>query len=56
MAYGQVAVEKLYWYAVALGLALGYKYYFLAAVAKTFAVGVPRIPHFSKLVKKDEET
>jgi hypothetical protein len=24
-------------------------------VATAFAVGVPRIPHISKLVKKDEE-
>src|SRR5215207_3898946 len=40
------------WYAAAIG----YQYYFLAAVATAFAVGVPRIPHISKLVKKDEET
>lgn len=40
------------WYAAAIG----YEYYFLAAGATAFAVGVPRIPHISKLVKKDEET
>jgi putative Mg2+ transporter-C (MgtC) family protein len=40
------------WYAAAIG----YEYYFLAAVATAFAVGVPRIPHISKFVKKDEET
>src|SRR5215218_5323968 len=44
------------WYAAAIGMAIGYEYYFLAAVATAFAVGVPRIPHISKLVKKDEET
>jgi len=44
------------WYAAAIGMAIGYQYYFLAAVATAFAVGVPRIPHISKLVKKGEET
>jgi putative Mg2+ transporter-C (MgtC) family protein len=44
------------WYAAAIGMAIGYEYYFLAAVATAFAVGVPRIPHISKLIKKDEET
>ena len=44
------------WYAAAIGMAIGYEYYFLAAVATALAVGVPRIPHISKLVKKDEET
>jgi putative Mg2+ transporter-C (MgtC) family protein len=44
------------WYAAAIGMAIGYQYYFLAAVATAFAVGAPRIPHISKLVKKGEET
>jgi putative Mg2+ transporter-C (MgtC) family protein len=44
------------WYAAAIGMAIGYQYYFLAAMATAFAVGVPRIPHISKLVRKDEET
>ena len=44
------------WYAASIGMAIGYQYYFLAAVATAFAVGVPRIPHISKLVKKDEES
>ncbi len=44
------------WYAAAIGMAIGYQYYFLAAAATAFAVGVPRIPHISKLVRKDEET
>jgi putative Mg2+ transporter-C (MgtC) family protein len=46
------------WYAAALGVAIGFEYYFLAAVATAFAVGVPRIPHISRLIKKrsdDEE-
>jgi putative Mg2+ transporter-C (MgtC) family protein len=44
------------WYAAAIGMAIGYEYYFLAAVATAFAVGVPRIPHISKFVERDEET
>jgi putative Mg2+ transporter-C (MgtC) family protein len=43
------------WYAAALGMAIGYEFYFLAAVGTAFAVGVPRIPHISKLIKKGEE-
>ncbi len=43
------------WYAAALGMAIGYEYYFMAAVATAFAVGVPRIPHISKFVRKGEE-
>ncbi len=43
------------WYAAAIGMAIGYEYYFLAAVATAFAVGVPRIPHISRLIKKSEE-
>ncbi|MEM3094047.1 MAG: MgtC/SapB family protein [Nitrososphaera sp.] len=43
------------WYAAAIGMAIGYEFYFLAAVATAFAVGVPRIPHISKLIKKGEE-
>jgi putative Mg2+ transporter-C (MgtC) family protein len=44
------------WYAAAIGMAIGYEYYFLASVATAFAVGVPRIPRISKLLKKGEET
>lgn len=40
------------WYAAALGVAIGFEYYFLAAVATAFAVGVPRIPHITRLIKK----
>jgi putative Mg2+ transporter-C (MgtC) family protein len=43
------------WFAASIGMAIGYKYYFLAAVATAFAVGVPRIPHISKMIKKGEE-
>ncbi|AFU60461.1 putative magnesium transporter-C family protein [Candidatus Nitrososphaera gargensis Ga9.2] len=43
------------WYAAAIGMAIGYEFYFLVAVATAFAVGVPRIPHISKLIKKGEE-
>jgi putative Mg2+ transporter-C (MgtC) family protein len=41
--------------AASIGMAIGYEYYFMAAVATAFAVGVPRIPHISKLIKKGEE-
>jgi putative Mg2+ transporter-C (MgtC) family protein len=43
------------WFAASIGMAIGYEYYFLAAVATAFAVGVPRIPHISKLLKKGDE-
>ncbi|MDQ4013764.1 MAG: MgtC/SapB family protein [Thermoproteota archaeon] len=43
------------WFAASIGMAIGYEYYFLAAVATAFAVGVPRIPHISKMIKKGEE-
>lgn len=43
------------WYAAALGMSIGYEFYFLVAVGTAFAVGVPRIPHISKLIKKGEE-
>lgn len=42
--------------AASIGMAIGYEYYyFLAVVATAFAVGVPRIPHISKLIKNGEE-
>ena len=43
------------WFAASIGMAIGYEYYFMAAVATAFAVGVPRIPHISKMIKKGEE-
>jgi putative Mg2+ transporter-C (MgtC) family protein len=44
------------WFAASIGMAIGYEYYFLAIIATAFAVGVPRIPHISKLIKKGDET
>lgn len=43
------------WYAAAIGMAIGFEFYFLVAIATAFAVGVPRIPHISKLIKKGQE-
>ncbi|HXG06392.1 MAG TPA: MgtC/SapB family protein [Nitrososphaera sp.] len=43
------------WYAAAVGMAIGYEFYFLVAVGTAFAVAVPRIPHISKFVKKGDE-
>jgi putative Mg2+ transporter-C (MgtC) family protein len=43
------------WFAASIGMAIGYQFYFLAAVATAFAVGVPRIPHIYKMIKKGEE-
>jgi len=37
------------WFAAAIGMAIGYNFYFVALVAIAFAVLVPRIPHISKL-------
>jgi putative Mg2+ transporter-C (MgtC) family protein len=37
------------WFAAAIGMAIGYNYYFMAFVAIAFAVLVPRIPHISKI-------
>jgi putative Mg2+ transporter-C (MgtC) family protein len=36
-------------------MAIGYEFYYLVAIATAFAVGVPRIPHISKLIKKGDE-
>jgi putative Mg2+ transporter-C (MgtC) family protein len=44
------------WFAASIGMAIGYEYYFLAIVATAFAVGVPRIPHISKMMKRGDET
>lgn len=51
-----VTTAAAIWYAASIGMAIGYEYYFLAALATGFAVAVPRIPHISKLVKKGDET
>ena len=43
------------WFAASVGMAIDYEYYFPAATSTAFAVGVPRIPHISKMIKKGEE-
>src|SRR4030095_9226403 len=43
------------WYAASVGMAIGYEYYFLAAVATAFAVGVSRIPKITKIIKKNDK-
>jgi putative Mg2+ transporter-C (MgtC) family protein len=37
------------WFAAAIGMAIGFKFYFMALVGIAFAVLVPRIPHISKI-------
>jgi putative Mg2+ transporter-C (MgtC) family protein len=37
------------WFAAAIGMAIGFNFYFMALVGIVFAVLVPRIPHISKL-------
>src|ERR687886_3072303 len=37
------------WFAASIGMAIGFKFYFIALVAIAFAVLVPRIPHISKI-------
>ena len=43
------------WFAASIGMAIGYEYYFLAAVATAFAVGVSRIPKITKIIKKKDK-
>ena len=43
------------WFAASIGMAIGYEYYFLAAIATAFAVGVSRIPKITKAIKKKNE-
>ena len=43
------------WFAASIGMAIGYEYYFMAAVATEFDVGVPIRPHISMLIKTGEE-
>lgn len=43
------------WFAASIGMAIGYEFYYLVAIATAFAVGVPRIPHISKIIKKGDE-
>jgi putative Mg2+ transporter-C (MgtC) family protein len=37
------------WFSAAIGMAIGFNYYFIAVVSIAFAVLVPRIPHISKI-------
>jgi len=37
------------WFSASIGMAIGFEYYFVAAVAVAFAVGIPRVPRFSKI-------
>jgi putative Mg2+ transporter-C (MgtC) family protein len=37
------------WFAAAIGMAIGFKFYLMALVGIAFAVLVPRIPHISKI-------
>ncbi len=37
------------WFAAAIGMAIGFNFYFMALIAIAFAVLVPRIPHISKI-------
>ena len=43
------------WYSAAIGMAIGFNFYIIALAAVIFAVVVPRIPHISKLKRRDEE-
>lgn len=35
------------WYSAAIGMAIGFGYYFIAGLATLYAIVVPRIPHIS---------
>jgi len=35
------------WFAAAIGMAIGYEYYFVAAISVLVAVFIPRIPHIN---------
>jgi putative Mg2+ transporter-C (MgtC) family protein len=37
------------WFSASIGMAIGFEYYFVAAVAVAFAVVVPRVPRFPKI-------
>ena len=46
---GSLAKTFAVWFAAAIGMAIGFNFYFMAIVGIAFAVLVPRIPHISKL-------
>jgi putative Mg2+ transporter-C (MgtC) family protein len=37
------------WFSASIGMAIGFEYYFVAAVAVAFAAVVPRVPRFPKI-------
>ena len=37
------------WFSASIGMAIGFEYYFVAAVSVAFAVVIPRVPRFSKI-------
>ena len=41
------------WFAASIGMAIGFKFYFMALVAIAFGVLIPRIPHISKWKSHD---
>ena len=43
------------WFAAAIGMAIGFEYYFLAIVGIAVCVLTPRIPHVKKISKKQEK-
>jgi putative Mg2+ transporter-C (MgtC) family protein len=40
------------WFAAAIGMALGFGWYLVAAIASVYAIAVPRIPDFSRMKKE----
>ena len=37
------------WFSAAIGMAIGFNFYFIAAITVAFAVLIPLIPHISKI-------
>ena len=44
-----LTIAAAVWFAAAIGMAIGFNFYFMALVGIAFAVLVPRIPHISKI-------
>lgn len=42
------------WFAAAIGMAIGFGWYIIAAVATVFSIVVPRIPHLAKRVEDQD--
>lgn len=42
------------WFAAAIGMAIGFGWYFIAVLMAVFAIFVPRIPHFERKHSKEE--